>query len=104
VAARGWPAAALLRPFTVDIDVTDEQAPWHAGRHRIVVSDGEVHCEPGGDGAVRMSARALGPWFAGTADSTMLRRAGLLEGDPAIASRLDVLTGAPREARTADAF
>jgi hypothetical protein len=34
----------------------------------------------------------------------MLRRAGLIEGDPAIAARLDVLTGAPREARTADAF
>jgi hypothetical protein len=34
----------------------------------------------------------------------MLRRAGLIEGDPAIAARLDVLTGAPRAALTADAF
>jgi predicted acetyltransferase len=104
VAARGWPAAALLRPFAVDIEVIDEQAPWHAGRHRLAVADGEVTCEPGGAGSVRLSARALGPWFAGTADSVMLRRAGLIEGDPAIAARLDVLTGAPREARTADAF
>jgi predicted acetyltransferase len=104
VAARGWPAAALLRPFAVDIEVIDEHAPWHAGRHRLVVADDVVRCEPGGAGSVRMSARALGPWFAGTADSAMLRRAGLIEGDPAIAARLDLLTGAPREARTADAF
>jgi hypothetical protein len=94
----------LLRPFAVDIEVIDEHAPWHAGRHRLVVDDGVVRCEPGGTGSVRLSARALGPWFAGTADSAMLRRAGLIEGDPAIAAQLDVLTGAPREARTADAF
>src|SRR5439155_26295343 len=35
VAARGWPAATLLRPFAVDIEVIDEHAPWHAGRHRV---------------------------------------------------------------------
>ena len=104
VAARGWPAAALLRPFAVDIEVIDQQAPWHAGRHRIVVDDGKVGCEPGGTGAVRMSARALGPWFAGSADTSMLRRAGLIDGDPAVAARLDALTGAPRVARMADAF
>ncbi len=104
VAARGWPAAALLRPFTVDIDVADEHAPWHAGRHRLVVADGEVVCERGGAGTVRLSARALGPWFAGSADSAMLRRAGLIDGDPAVATRLDALTGAPSEVRMANAF
>ncbi|HEY0806398.1 MAG TPA: GNAT family N-acetyltransferase [Pseudonocardiaceae bacterium] len=104
VAARGWPAAERMRPFAVDIEVVDEQAPWHAGRHRIVVQNGQVKCEPGGTGAVRMSARALGPWFAGSADSAALRRAGLLDGDPTIAARLDTLTGAPRMARMANAF
>ena len=104
VAARGWPAAERLRPFAVDIDVVDDQAPWHAGRHRIVVQNGQVRCEPGGTGAVRMSARALGPWFAGSADTAALRRAGLIDGDPATASRLDTLTGAPRMARMANAF
>lgn len=104
VAARGWPAAELLRPFAVDIEVTDEHAPWHAGRHRIVVEDGQVRCEPGGSGALRLSARALGPWFAGSADTPTLRRAGLLDGDPAAAARLDTLTGAPHELRMADSF
>lgn len=104
VAARGWPAATHLRPFTVDLDVVDEHAPWQAGRHRLVVDDGKVTCEPGGTGAVRMSARALGPWYAGSADSAMLRRAGLLEGDAADACLLDLLTGAPHPVRMADAF
>ena len=60
--------------------------------------------EPGGSGAVRLHARALGPWFAGTADTAMLRRAGLIEGDAKQAALLDALTGAPRPARMADSF
>lgn len=104
VAARGWPAAAYLAPLTVDLDVVDEHAPWHAGRHRLVVENGKVTCEPGGSGAVRMSARALGPWFAGSADTAMLRRAGLLDALPVDAHLLDILTGAPHPARMADSF
>jgi predicted acetyltransferase len=104
VAARGWPAAAHLAPTSVDIEVTDEHAPWQAGRHRLVVDGGKVVCEPGGDGTVRLQARALGPWFAGSADSAMLRRGGLLDGDAAAARVLDVLTGAPRLPRMADSF
>jgi predicted acetyltransferase len=104
VAARGWPAAAYLTSFAVDVEVVDEHAPWHAGRHRLVVDGGKVRCEPGGTGAVRLSARALGPWFAGSADTAMLRRAGLLEGDPADARPLDLLTGAPHPVRMADSF
>ena len=104
VAARGWPAAAYLNPCTVDLEVVDEHAPWHAGRHRLVVDSGKVMCEPGGSGTVRLTARALGPWFAGSADTSMLRRAGLLEADPADAQLLDLLTGAPRVPRMADSF
>jgi len=104
VAARGWPAAAYLTPFTVDLEVVDEHATWQAGRHRLVVDGGKVVCEPGGTGAIRLAARALGPWYAGSADSPMLRRAGLLDGDPADAHLLDVLTGAPHPARMADSF
>jgi hypothetical protein len=51
-----------------------------------------------------MHARALGPWFAGSADTSMLRRAGILEGDAKAAAMLDALTGAPRPLRMADAF
>ncbi|MCT2582940.1 GNAT family N-acetyltransferase [Actinophytocola gossypii] len=104
VAARGWPAATALRPSSVDIEVVDEHAPWHSGRHRLVVEDGTVTCEPGGTGAVRLQARALGPWFAGSADTAMLRRAGLLDADPADARLLDLLTGAPHPCRMADSF
>jgi predicted acetyltransferase len=104
VAARGWPAAAHLNPISVDIDVVDEHAPWHAGRHRLVVDGDKVSCEPGGSGAVRLHARALGPWFAGSADSAMLRRAGHLDGDADAARLLDLLTGAPRLPRMANAF
>jgi predicted acetyltransferase len=104
VAARGWPAAAYLAPGAVDLEVVDEHAPWQAGRHRLVVDGGKVVCEPGGTGAIRLPARALGPWYAGSADSAMLRRAGLLDGDPADARLLDMLTGAPHPVRMADSF
>jgi len=104
VAARGWPLAEHLTSFTIDLDVTDEHAPWNSGRHRVVVDGGKVTCEPGGTGAVRLLARALGPWYAGSADTAMLRRAGLLDADPADARLLDVLTGAPHPCRMANAF
>lgn len=104
VAARGWPAATYLAPASVDIEVFDEHAPWQAGRHRLVVDGGKVSCAPGGSGAVRLQARALGPWYAGSADSVMLRRAGLLDGDLDAARLLDQLTGAPRLPRMADSF
>ncbi|MFL6126093.1 enhanced intracellular survival protein Eis [Actinophytocola sp.] len=104
VAARGWPNAAYLASTSVDIEVVDEHAPWQAGRHRLVVDGGKVVCEPGGDGTVRLQARALGPWYAGSADTAMLRRGGLLDGDASAARVLDLLTGAPRLPRMADSF
>lgn len=104
VAARGWPAAGHLKPVAVDIEVHDEQAPWHTGRHRLVLDEGTVRCEQGGSGDVRLRARALGPWFAGSSDTAALRRAGVLDGDPDQARLLDLLTGAPHPVRMADAF
>ncbi|ONI86272.1 GNAT family N-acetyltransferase [Saccharothrix sp. ALI-22-I] len=101
VTARGWPAAEWLKPASVDLDIIDEHAPWHAGRQRLVVEDGQVHVEPGGTGAVRLHARALGPWFSGMQDTHALRRAGLLDGDAAL---LDHLVGAPGIPRLADFF
>ncbi|HEV8561961.1 MAG TPA: GNAT family N-acetyltransferase [Actinophytocola sp.] len=104
VAARGWPLTAHLRPLAVDVEVADPHASWQAGRHRIVFDGDTVFCEPGGTGAVRLHARALGPWYAGSADTAMLRRAGLLDGDPKAAAHLDALTGAPRPVRMANSF
>jgi len=105
VAARGWPRAALLRPgLAADIEVVDEHAPWHAGRHRLVVDGGAVAISAGGSGAVRLTARGLAAWYAGSASSGQLRRAGLLAGDPTHAAVLDALTGTPGGARIANAF
>jgi predicted acetyltransferase len=104
LAARGWPAASALRDLTVDLDVIDEHAPWNAGRRRLVLRDGVVRAEPGGTGAVRLHARALGPWYSGMQNTHALRRAGLLEGDPADAAPLDLLVGVPGTPRMADFF
>ena len=101
VAARGWPRLANA---AVDLEVVDEHAPWHAGRHRLVAEDGAVRVEPGGSGAVRLHARALGPWFSGAQNTHALRRAGLLEGDPADAVVLDQLAGSAGTPRLADFF
>ncbi|MGW6935615.1 GNAT family N-acetyltransferase [Lentzea sp. NPDC054927] len=101
VAARGWPSLANA---AVDVEIIDDHAPWHAGLQRIVAEDGAVRVEPGGTGAVRMHARALGPWFSGAQNTHALRRAGLLEGDPADAAVLDQLVGASGVPRLADFF
>jgi len=105
VAARGWPHAALLRPgLAADLELADPHAPWHAGRHRLVVDGGTVRIEPGGTGAVQLSARGLAAWYSGAATSHALRRAGLLAGDPAAAAVLDALTGTPGPPRLGNAF
>lgn len=101
VAARGWPNAAALRTSSVDLEIVDEHAPWHAGRQRLVVDGGRVWIEPGGTGEVRLHARALGPWFTGMQNTPALRRAGLLDG---AAPLLDQLTGTPGTPRLADFF
>jgi predicted acetyltransferase len=105
VAARGWPRAGQLRPgLSVDVELVDPHAPWHAGRHRIVVDGGRVVTEPGGRGTVRLTASGLAAWYAGAADSAALRRAGQLTGDAAASAVLDALTGAPGTPRMADSF
>ncbi|SDL02843.1 Predicted acetyltransferase [Lentzea albidocapillata subsp. violacea] len=101
VAARGWPRLANA---AVDLEIIDDHAPWHAGLQRVVVEDGSVRVEPGGTGAVRLHARALGPWFSGAQTTHALRRGGLLEGDPADAVVLDQLTGSSGTPRLADFF
>lgn len=98
VAARGWRGAQLLRPTAVDLEITDEQAPWNSGRHRLIVDDG-VRVERGGSGAVRFTARGLAAWYGGASKLAALRRFGLVNGDREHDAVLDALTatsGAPR--------
>ncbi|GLW92897.1 GNAT family N-acetyltransferase [Actinokineospora globicatena] len=104
VAARGWPAVAASKPFSVDIEITDEHAPWQAGRWRLIHEDGVVTAEPGGDGEVQLTGRALGPWYAGSATAASLRKAGLLTGPQEAAIALDRLTGAPHPVHLAETF
>jgi predicted acetyltransferase len=106
IAARGWPNARFLAEGTsAEIEVVDEHAPWHAGRHRLVVRDGSVRCEPGGSGdPVRLQSRALGPWFSGSTSTPVLRRAGLLDGSPSQAAVLDVLTATHTVPHLLDTF
>src|SRR5215207_1296893 len=48
VAARGWPRAGQLRRgLSVEIELVDQHAPWHAGRHRLVVDGDRVLVTPG---------------------------------------------------------
>ncbi|MBM7771698.1 putative acetyltransferase [Actinokineospora baliensis] len=104
VAARGWPALVEAKPFAVDIEVTDQHAPWQAGRWRLIHEEGTVTAEQGGSGAVQLEARALGPWFTGSASSASLRRAGLLSGSHEVAAALDRLTGAPHPVHLGESF
>lgn len=102
VGARGWPAAIFLRNAAIGLEVTDPWAPWNEGRWQLVVEDGSVRCEPGGDGSVQLSARALGPWYAGGTPTAALRRAGLLAGGDA--TLLDALVAGRGTPRMADYF
>lgn len=101
IAARGWPAAPLLADgVAAELEIVDPHAPWHAGPHRLIINGDKVICEPGGSGATRLHARALGPWYAGV-PTTTLRAAGLITGAPAPA--LGLLT-AGAGARLLDTF
>ena len=102
IAARGWPAAPLLRNASIDLEVTDPWAPWNQGRWRLELEDGSVRCEPGGAGDVQLAARGLGPWYAGGTPTSALRRAGVLRGGDA--SLLDALVGGRGTPRMADYF
>ncbi|GLZ41794.1 GNAT family N-acetyltransferase [Actinokineospora sp. NBRC 105648] len=104
IAARGWPAVAYARSFSVDVEVVDQHAPWQAGRWRLTHEAGTVICERGGEGAVQLSARALGPWYAGSATTASLRQAGFLSGGHEAAAALDALTGAPHHVHIANVF
>jgi predicted acetyltransferase len=78
VAARGWPAHLA---GSVDLELEDDVCPWNAGAHRLVLEGGSGTLEPGGSGAVRLTARGLAVLYAGGVPPAILRRAGLLSGD-----------------------
>lgn len=87
VAARGWPGGAQSE---VHLDVSDELAPWNAGRWVLTVKDGEGRLDDGGRGTVRTTVGALAPLFTGMVTAVTLARSGLLDGaDPQEVGALD---------------
>ncbi len=77
VSARGFPDGA---PCAVPLEIADPTCTWNAGRVRLVVEQGRGRLEPGGTGAVRVGIGALSALFSGHATTSLLARAGLLEG------------------------
>jgi predicted acetyltransferase len=86
VVGRGWPAGVRVG---ADLELIDPDAPWQAGRWGLEVVDGSGTLERGGTGAVRVHIRGLSALFTGFASTVALRAAGLLDGDAAVAARLD---------------
>jgi len=81
IAARGW---TQDRRVAVPLDIVDDDCPWNAGRHVLVVEDGHGQLEPGGSGAVRLGIGAFSSLYSGFATTPLLARTGLLEGGTAI--------------------
>lgn len=89
VAARGWNPTVRGR---VDLSITDEHAPWNAGRWRLEVADGEGRLTPGGDGTVDASIQGLSSWWSGYAGARTLATTGHLHTtDPVALATLDGL-------------
>ncbi len=92
VAARGWPPHLS---GSVDLEIEDDVCPWNAGPHRLVLHGGSGRLEPGGSGAVRLTARGFAVLYAGGAGPAVLRRAGLLECDAGADSFLAAASAGP---------
>lgn len=89
VAARGWNPTARGR---VDLAVSDDEAPWNAGRWQLEVADGEGWMTPGGDGTVEVTIGGLSSWWSGYASARTLATTGhLRSGDPAALATFDGL-------------
>jgi predicted acetyltransferase len=72
VAARGYEGSC-----DVVVEVTDEQAPWNAGRWRIRVKDGEAEAIRSDDDAeASLSVVALGAAYLGGGNLAAMHRAG----------------------------
>jgi predicted acetyltransferase len=79
VAGRGWPSAARGR---VHLEVSDDDAPWNAGRWILEVSDGRATMSRGGSGEVQATIGGLSSWWSGYGAPRRLARTGHLAGPP----------------------
>ncbi|MDQ3107249.1 MAG: GNAT family N-acetyltransferase [Actinomycetota bacterium] len=77
IAARGFPPAVKA---VIDLDLSDRQCDWNAGRWRLDVESGSATLTKGGDGDVPLTVNALSALYSGYASATTLRQAGLIAG------------------------
>jgi predicted acetyltransferase len=89
LAARGWPADVT---GAVELDLSDAQCPWNAGRLRLELDAGTAEVASGGAasrsgaasgsaaGSVQLGPGGLAALYAGAITPALARRAGLLAG------------------------
>jgi predicted acetyltransferase len=78
VAARGWAAGVEV---DVAVEIEDREIADNAGGWRLQVADGcgRLRREEASPGALRLTARGLAGWYAGT-PLAVLRMAGVASG------------------------
>ena len=87
----------------VHLDIVDDVMPDNAGRYVVSVENGRAHVEPGGEGHIRLDARALAAVYTGFLDPRSLSMLGLIEGPGADLESLASIFSGPTPAM-ADIF
>lgn len=92
VAARGWPVGVRGE---VHLSIDDPLLSHNHGDFVLTVEGGVATLRPGGQGDVRLSARALGPLYSGYFSASTLVSLGLAEGRPSALAVADRLFASP---------
>lgn len=79
IEARGWPPGLTA---TLQLDVTDELVEDNGGKWIVHIENGRGSLEPGGSGAIRITARGLASLYSGYASPAALALMGQLDADP----------------------
>lgn len=95
LASRGYPPSVSTE---LDLEVEDDVLPENAGRFRLVVRDGRAEVARGGEGSLRLHARALSPLYTGFLGPRVLAAAGALHGDDATLARAESIFAGPAPA------
>jgi len=79
----------------LELELDDAELPENSGRYRLVVRDGRADVSRGGNGKVRLGARALAVMYSGFLRASDLARSGRVTGDSASIQTLDALFAGP---------
>ncbi len=75
--ARGWPKAVSGR---LHLSVSDDVLPQNAKAFVLELAGGKASIEPGGDGSLKLTSRALAGLYSGYLSPTALHACGWLDG------------------------